>query len=100
MAEEREGAITGLGAVTPLGRDVPTLWEALADSALSLTGKSAVRVGLVLGGARPGETAVWEGQRAFHQEGADGLSAGYIARTLPNAPAAQAAAVLGVRGPT
>src|SRR3990172_6503705 len=29
MAEEREEAITGLGAVTPLGRDVPTLWEAL-----------------------------------------------------------------------
>ena len=157
MAEEREVAITGLGAVTPLGRDVPTLWEALtagrsaigpitafdasaypcriagevpdyaphpglapqqaarldrgalfavdaalqalADSALPLTPQNAVRVGLVLGCARPGETAVWEGQRAFHQKGPAGLSAGYIARTLPNAAAAQAAAVLGVRGP-
>ena len=29
MPEEREVAITGLGAVTPLGRDVDSLWEAL-----------------------------------------------------------------------
>jgi 3-oxoacyl-(acyl-carrier-protein) synthase len=158
VAEEREVAITGLGVVTPLGRDVPTLWEALtagrsgigpitafdassypcriagevrdytphsglspeqaarldrgalfavdaalqalADSGLPLTPQNAVRVGLVLGCARPGEAAVWEGQRAFHQEGPTALAAGYIARTLPNAPAAQVAAVLGVRGPT
>src|SRR3990172_4474960 len=158
MAEEREVVITGLGAVTSLGRDVPTLWEALtagrsgigpitafdasaypcriagevsdyaphpglspeqaarldrgalfavdaalqalADSALPLTPQNAVRVGLVLGCARPGETAVWEGQRAFHHEGLSALSAGYIARTLPNAAAAQVAAVLGCRGPT
>jgi 3-oxoacyl-[acyl-carrier-protein] synthase II len=29
MAEEREVVVTGLGAVTALGRDVPSLWEAL-----------------------------------------------------------------------
>src|SRR3970282_753046 len=123
MTEEREVAITGLGAVTPLGRDVPTLWEALtagrsgigpitafdasgdpcriagavpdhvtdpglspeqaarlargalfavdaalqalADSALPLTPQNAVRVGLVLGCARPGERAGREGPPAL-----------------------------------
>jgi 3-oxoacyl-[acyl-carrier-protein] synthase II len=29
MVEEREVAITGLGAVTPLGRDIASLWEGL-----------------------------------------------------------------------
>ena len=158
MAEEREVVITGLGAVTPLGRDVDSLWEgltagrsgigpissfdaasyssriagevreftphpdlpekqaarldrgalfaadaalqALADAALPLTPENAVQVGLALGAARPGETTVWEGHRAFHEKGAEAFSAGYIGRTLPSAPAAQVAAALGVRGPT
>ena len=158
MTEEREVAITGLGAVTSLGRDVDSLWEALtagrsgigpisafdaatypsriagevrdyippanlpeqqaarldrgalfaadaalqalADAALPLARDNAVQVGLVLGSARPGETTVWEGQRAFHQQGAQALTAGYIGRTLPSAPATEVAAALGVRGPT
>jgi len=157
MAEERDVAITGMGAVTAYGRDVASLWEgliagrsaigpiaafdassypcriagevrdytphpglppehaarldrgvlfavdaalqALADSGLPLTRENAVRVGLVLGSARPGESAVWDGQRAFHERGAGAMTAGYVGRTLANAPAAQAAAVLGVRGP-
>lgn len=74
--------------------------QALADAALPLTPQNAVRVGLVLGSARPGETTAWEGQRAFHEQGAGALSAGYISRTLANAPAAGVAGALGVRGPT
>ena len=156
--DEHEVVVTGLGAVTPLGRDVSTLWDglvsgrsaiaaitsfdassyssriagevaeytphpalapeqaarldrgalfaadaalqALADAGLALTSENAVQVGLTLGSARPGEVSVWEGQRAFHKQGREGLTAGYIGRTLANAPAAQVAAALGVRGPT
>ncbi|MCH8901812.1 MAG: beta-ketoacyl-[acyl-carrier-protein] synthase II, partial [Chloroflexi bacterium] len=36
MTEEREVAITGLGAVTSFGRDVTTFWEAL------VAGRSAI----------------------------------------------------------
>ena len=73
--EEREVVITGLGAVTPLDRDVPSLWEglvaarldrgalfavdaalqALGDAGLSLTPQNAALAGLVLGSARPGQ---------------------------------------------
>jgi 3-oxoacyl-[acyl-carrier-protein] synthase II len=156
--EEREVAITGLGAVTPVGRDVHSLWEtltagrsgigpiaafdassyptriagevrdyeppasiapeqaarmdrgalfavdaalqALADAALPLTPENAVQVAVVLGAARPGETTVSEGQRAFHEQGPQALSAGYVARTLASAPATQVAVALGARGPT
>ena len=57
---------------------------------------------LVRGGARAGraEATIWAGQQAFHEQGSDSMRAGYIARTLPNAPAAQTARALGVRGPT
>ena len=150
--------ITGLGAVTRLGRDVTSLWEgllagrsaigpitsfdassypcriagevpdytpheglsseqaarldrgalfaadaalqALADATLPLTRENAAAVGLVLGSARPGEASTWEGHRAFHQQGPLAITPGYIGRTLSNAPAAQVAAALGVRGPT
>ena len=74
--------------------------QALDDSGLPLTLENAPFVGLSLGSARPGETTVWEGHQAFHQQGVEAISAGYIARTLPDAAAAQVAAVLGVRGPT
>lgn len=154
--EEREVVITGLGAVTALGRDVPTLWDALVagksgigpitrfdasrlpcriageihdytppaalpareaarldrgtlfavdaalqalqDAGLPLSTENAVQVGLVLGSARPGETSVWEGQERFQQGGE--VSTGYLPRTLANSAATQAAAALGVRGPT
>lgn len=156
MPDEQEVVITGLGVVTALGRDVPSLWEALtsgrsgiapitsfdaspypcriagevrdytphpglpeeraahldrgalfaadaalqalADADLPLTPENARQVGLALGSARPGETTVWEGHRDFHAAGT--MRADYIGRTLANAPAAQAAAALGVRGPT
>lgn len=156
--EEREVVITGLGAVTPLARDVASLWEglvagrsgigpitafdaspypcriagevhdytppagmapeqaarmdrgalfavdaalqALADSQLQLTPENAARVAVVLGSARPGETSVWEGQRAFHDRGGREMSRGYVGRTLANMPAGQVAAALGMRGPT
>ena len=158
MTEEREVAITGLGAVTSFGRDVTAFWEALvagrsaiapitafdassypcsiagevrnyaphaqlsaeqaarldrgalfavdaalqalADANLPLTRENAPQVGLVVGCARPGETTVWEGHRAFHEQGAQAVSPGYIGRTLANSPAAQVAGALGVRGPT
>jgi 3-oxoacyl-(acyl-carrier-protein) synthase len=154
---EREVAITGLGAVTALGRDVTSLWDALvagrsgvsaiasfdatpypsriageihgytapkaidaerarrldrgalfgvdaglqalADSRLELTQQNATQLGVVFGSARPGETAVFEGQQAFHERGAAGIAAGYVPRTLANAPAAAVAAALGARGP-
>jgi 3-oxoacyl-[acyl-carrier-protein] synthase II len=154
---EHEVVITGLGAVTPLGRDVASLWEgllagrsgiapvtafdasayptrvagevrdyrphpslapevaarldrsalfaadaalqALADSGLAIDSENARYAGLVLGSARPGETTVAEAQAAFAAEGPQAMKPGYIGRTLPNAAAAQAAAVLGVRGP-
>jgi len=157
MPDEQEVVITGLGAVTPLGTDVPSLWEALvagrsgigpitafdasafpsriagevrdyqphpslqpqeaarldrgalfaidaalqalADSGLALDFDNAAYAGLVLGSARPGDTSVWRGQQAFHDRGPEGVSAGYLGRTLANAPAAQVAGALGVRGP-
>jgi 3-oxoacyl-[acyl-carrier-protein] synthase II len=158
MAEEREVAITGLGAVTPLGRDIASLWEgltagrsgigpislfdasgypvriagevrgytphpsippdraahidraalfaidaalqALADSGLTLTAENALRAGVVMGSARPGDASAWEGQRVFHEQGSQALRAGYIGRTLANAPSTHVAGATGVRGPT
>ena len=158
MSEEREVVITGLGAVTALGRDAASLWEALvagrsgidtitsfdaspyscqvageirdyaphpavpaeqaarldraalfavdaalqalADARLELTPQNVTYLGLVMGSARPGETSAWAGQRAFIEEGPQAARAGYIGRTLANAPATAAAATLGVRGPT
>lgn len=158
MAEEREVAITGLGAVTPLGRDVASLWEgltagrsgigaisafdatgypvriagevrgytphpsipadraphidrgalfaidaalqALADSGLALAAEDAMRAGVVMGSARPGDASAWEGQRTFHEQGVEALRAGYIGRTLANAPSTHVAASTGARGPT
>ncbi len=73
--------------------------QALADAGLPITPENAIQVGLAAGCARPGEATVWEGQQAFHEQGSDSMRAGYIARTLPNAPAAQTARALGVRGP-
>ncbi|MCH7811313.1 MAG: beta-ketoacyl-[acyl-carrier-protein] synthase II, partial [Chloroflexi bacterium] len=73
--------------------------QALEDSALPITPENAVQAGLVLGSARPGEGASWAGHDAFHKGGPQDISAGYIGRTLANAPAAQAAAALGIRGP-
>ncbi|MGB2695262.1 MAG: beta-ketoacyl-[acyl-carrier-protein] synthase family protein [Dehalococcoidia bacterium] len=156
MTDERDVAITGMGAVTPLGRDVASLWagltagrsgidtismfdpapypcriagevrgytphpqlpaeqaarmdrgvlfaadaalQAVADAGLTLTPENAPHVALVLASARPGETSVWEGQRTFHNEGPQALTAGYLTRTLPNFLAAQVAGILGVRG--
>jgi 3-oxoacyl-[acyl-carrier-protein] synthase II len=74
--------------------------QALADSGLPLTPQNAVDVGLVAGSARPGESSAWQGQRAFHEQGPQALSGGYIGRTLAHSPAIQAASAVGVRGPT
>ena len=156
MPDDREVVVTGLGVVSPLGRDASTFWEALTagrsairaitsfdagpypcriageiadytppaaldperaarldrgavfaidaalqaagDAGLVLTPQNAPHVGLVLGSARPGEASVAEAHRRFHDEGT--MPAGHLPRTLPNAPAAQAAGALGVRGPT
>jgi 3-oxoacyl-[acyl-carrier-protein] synthase II len=157
MADQREVAITGLGAVTPLGRDVASLWEglcagrsgidtisafdasglpvriagevrgytphpsiaadraphidrgalfaldaalqALADAGLEITAENARRAGVVIGSARPGDTSAWEGQRIFHERGAQALKAGYAPRTLANTPSTQVTGATGARGP-
>ena len=158
MTDEHEVVVTGMGAVTSLGRDPATLWEALtagrsgvatisafdatgyscgvgsevadytphadvpaeraarmdrgalfaidaalqalADAKLPLTAESAAHVGLVLGSARPGEASVAQGHRIFNETGPSAMRGGYVARTLPSAPASQTAAALGIRGPT
>ncbi len=73
--------------------------QALADAELPITPDNAVQAGLVVGCARPGEGAIFDGQRAFHQQGIDSMRAGYIGRTIANAPAGEVAAALGIRGP-
>jgi 3-oxoacyl-[acyl-carrier-protein] synthase II len=155
---EREVVITGMGAVTPLGRDVASTWDALVagrrgidhigafdaggypcriaaevrdytphasipaeraarldrtalfaidaalqavdDAGLAITLPSAPHVAVVLGCARPGETSVWMGQRAFNERGAQALRGGYIGRTLANMPAALVAGAVGSAGQT
>lgn len=72
--------------------------QALEDAGLALTPQIAAGVSVVIGSARPGETSAWLGQRAFHDGGAEAVGAGYVARTLANAPAAQVAGALGARG--
>ncbi len=74
--------------------------QAMADAGLTLTPENAVRVGVVAGSARPGESSVWQGQRTFHEQGPQALTAGYVGRTLANSPSVQVASALGVRGPT
>lgn len=74
--------------------------QALADSGLPLTPENAVQVGAVVGSARPGESSVWQGQRAFREQGPQALTGGYIGRTLANSSAIQAASAIGARGPT
>jgi 3-oxoacyl-[acyl-carrier-protein] synthase II len=74
--------------------------QALADAGLSLTAEVAANTGVVVGSARPGESSVWEGQRRFHEQGPQAVTAGYVGRTLANSPAIQAASALGTRGPT
>lgn len=154
---EHEVVITGLGAVTPLGRDVASMWEGLCagrsgvaavsafdasgypvriagevrgytphprvpadraphidrgalfaidaalqaidDAGLALTAEQAARTGVIIGSARPGDSSAWEGQRAFHGQGPQAITAGYIGRTLANTPAVQVAAAVGARGP-
>lgn len=150
-------AITGMGAVTPLGRDVASLWDALCagrsgigtirafdasaypvriagevrdytphksldperaahidrgalfaidaalqaliDSGLEVNPENARRIGVVIGSARPGDHSAWEGQRAFQERGVAALHAGYIGRTLANAPSTQVTGAIGARGP-
>lgn len=74
--------------------------QALADAGLPLTPENAPAVGLVVGSARPGESSVWAGQRAFHEAGGQSMSAGYIGRTLANSASMQVAEALGIRGPS
>ena len=158
MADDRAVAITGLGAVTPLGRDIAALWEglcagrsgidtisafdasglpvriagevrgytphasippdraphidrgalfaidaalqALADASLEISAENARRAGVVIGSARPGDASAWEGQRLFHERGAQALKAGYAPRTLANAPSTQVTGATGARGPS
>src|SRR6266566_4033872 len=114
----RRVAVTGLGAVTPLGNDAPSTWKAAVAGtsgidwirafdasvfpvrvAAGLNGFDPTRVGIVLGSAIGGVAGIAEQTGVLRDRGPDRVSPHFLPNVLVDSASGQVAIELGIRGP-
>src|SRR5215208_4167101 len=114
----RRVAVTGVGAVTPLGVDAPSTWRAaLAGEsgidwvqafetdglpvrvAAGLKGFDRERVGIVFGSAIGGVARIVEQANTLRDRGPDRVSPNFLPNVLVDSASGQIAISLGIKGP-
>src|SRR5918996_864766 len=92
--------VTGMGAVTPIGNDVPSFWESLtAGLPGRMEGEEAERTGVILGTGLGGVGTLVEGISISATRGPDRISPFFIPMGIPNVGAGQVAISFGMTGP-
>src|ERR687898_602135 len=114
----RRVAVTGLGAITPIGLDAPSTWRAAVAGesgigfieafdasefpvriAGEVKGFDPARVGIVVGSAIGGLPGIVDQQDVLRERGADRVSPFFIPSVLVDSASGQIAISLGLRGP-
>src|SRR5882672_10670668 len=102
----RRVAVTGIGAVTPLGLDVPTTWRAALAGESGIgwistfdTDGLPVRVGGVFGSAIGGVPGILEQADTLRERGPERVSPNFLQNVLVDSVSGQLAISLGIKGP-